>query len=192
MYGIDVLDFIILIFIILTIVIGFFRGSLKELLSLLVWVLSFAGALVGYGFVYGQIKGFHRIQGSPEFKEFWAFLALFLVLFTILSIIRFVITIFVSSFGMNIGSRFLGMVFGFIKSVFIIYICLMIVQNFVSKDESVLKRSVVLEEVKPYLVFNPKDSKDSKDSKDTQDTQDTKGSIETMEAKFLKLTGKRS
>lgn len=187
MYGFDVLDFIILIFIILTIVIGFFRGSLKELLSLLVWVISFAGALAGYGIVYGQIQGFHRIQGVPEFKEFWAFLALFLVLFTILSIIRFVITVFISSLGMNVSSRFLGMVFGFIKSVFIIYICLMIIQNLVPKDEGVFKRSVVLDEVKPYFVFNPKTEKNAKNAKNAE-TSEGSFSASNMGAKIIKLT----
>lgn len=189
MYGFDVLDFCVFVFIILTIVIGFFRGSLKELFSLVVWVISFAGALAGYGFVYGQIQGFHRIQGTPEFKEFWAFLALFIVLFTILSIIRFVLTIFVSSLSINISSRFLGMIFGFIKGAFIIYICLMIIQNLVPKDEGVFKRSVVLDEVKPYFVFDPRTQKNSKNAKNTE-TSESSFSASDMGAKIIKLTSK--
>ena len=72
---------------------------------------------------------------------------------------RFVITVFVSSIGMNVSNRFLGMIFGFLKGAFIIYIFLMIAQNFVD-DSEVLKRSVVLGEAKPYFVFEPGTSND--------------------------------
>ncbi len=159
MYSFDLLDLFIFVFIVLAIVVGFFRGAFKEFLSFLVWVLSFVGALAGYGFVYGQIQGFHQVKIPIELKEFWVFLVLFLVLFVILSIVRFFITIFVSSLSLGISSRFLGMVFAFLKATLVVYICLMTAHNFVSKDQKVMKESVVLKEAKPYFIVMPGEAK---------------------------------
>ena len=81
MQGFDVLDIIFFVFIIIAILIGFFRGVIKELLSLAAWVAAFLISLAGYNSVYNQIGGFKKIDGSPHLQQFWAFIALFIVVY---------------------------------------------------------------------------------------------------------------
>jgi len=155
MQGFDVLDIIFFVFIIIAILIGFFRGVVKELLSLVAWVGAFLISLGGYNSVYNQIGGFKKIDGSPHLQQFWAFLALFIVVLLVLSIIRFVVTIFVSSINISSPNHLLGMILAFLKACLIVYIFLMVFENIMISNKKDNNKSVVFGEAKPYLLLSP-------------------------------------
>ena len=111
--------------------------------------------MVGYGVFYGSIKGFHEIDGTPGLQKFWAFLVLFIISLLVLSIVRFIVTVFVSSIGISGKNHFLGMILAFLKSALIIYICVMIIQNLSLYKEDGGKKSIVIKETSPYLLFSP-------------------------------------
>lgn len=154
MQGFDLLDVIVFCFLVFAILVGFFRGFLKELLSLVTWGLSFAIALAGYSIVYGKIDKFHEIDAPVYLQEFWAFFSLFIIVLLVLSIIRFIVAIFISSISIGPSNHFFGMILAFFKACLIIYIGLMFVQNVLIKHKKLGKDSIVFQESKPYFVFS--------------------------------------
>lgn len=158
MQGFDVLDVVVFFFLVFSILIGFFRGFLKELLSLVAWIVSFVVSVAGYSLVYGKIDKFQELDSPVYIKEFWAFFSLFVVSILVFSIIRFIVTVFVSSVSISPTNHLFGMIMAFFKACIIIYIGLMFLQNAFLKEKDFTKDSVVFTEAQPYFIF----SKDKK------------------------------
>ena len=160
-----VLDLTSLIFIVFVILTGFFRGALKEILAFLAWSLSFFCAWIGYDLLYKEFDFLQTIDVADHTKTFWVFLALFLVLLLVFSIIRFILSVFIPSVGIGIANRIIGMLAACAKGLTIIYICVMLYENFdpnfdpnfdQSSSGPNAKKSLVLKETNPYIIFLPK------------------------------------
>jgi membrane protein required for colicin V production len=118
-------DYIILVIIGLSTVVGVFRGFIKEAISLLVWVAAIFVAIKLFP-PLGQYIHKHGIN-SIIVSNIIAFVGLFLITLLIGLIINIVISLLIEKTGLNATDRLLGIVFGLVRGVLLVAILLMFV-----------------------------------------------------------------
>ncbi len=129
--SVQILDIVLIIFIAISILIGIYRGFVKEILSLGAWVLA---GLIAWR--YGeQAKVFIKPYISQEPLDLAvAYVAVFLIALITLSVISYIISQLFASTGMTGIDRSLGSVFGVLRAVVIIAV-LIIVGRFIGMDK---------------------------------------------------------
>jgi membrane protein required for colicin V production len=111
------LDYVLIIIIALSALYGFFRGIVREILSLIGWVVSFWVALKFSHKLTGLFDGMFSNEGLLYGVSFVALLLITLIAFTIVSMI---IGRFVKLTGLGLVDRGIGAVFGIGRGVLIV------------------------------------------------------------------------
>lgn len=129
--NVQMLDVILIIFISISILIGIYRGFVKEVLSVGAWVLAILVA-----FRYGEQA---TVFIKPYIKQepldlAVAYVAVFLIALIAFSIVAHIISQLFASTGMTGIDRSLGIVFGAIRAAVIIAI-LILVGSFMAMDQ---------------------------------------------------------
>ncbi|MCH9644622.1 MAG: CvpA family protein [Gammaproteobacteria bacterium] len=117
-------DFVIIGIIFISIVVSFFRGILREILSLIIWVAAFILA-----FRYAEQVGLH-LQGfvhSSTVGYALAFLLIFLVVFFVGMVLNFFIKNVIDKIGFGPADRALGVCFGVARGVLVVAVLLMFI-----------------------------------------------------------------
>ena len=129
--SVQILDIILVVFIAISILIGIYRGFVKEILSITAWTLAFIVA-----WRYGeQAKRFVSPYISQEPLDLAvAYVAVFLITLITLSVISYIISQLFASTGMTGLDRSLGSIFGVIRAAVIIAI-LILVGRFMAMDQ---------------------------------------------------------
>ena len=110
------LDYVLIIVIVLSALFGFYRGIIKEILSLIGWVFSFWVALKFSQDVSGLFEGMISDSGLLYGVSF---VALFLITLVVFMIISFVVGRFIKLSGLNSVDRGIGAVFGLLRGLLI-------------------------------------------------------------------------
>ncbi len=124
------IDIVLIVFVVISILIGIYRGLVKEILSLGAWALA---ALAAYRFGVQASAYVKPYIAEPNLALIVAYVAVFLIALIALSIISFMISKLFSASGMSGIDRSLGSVFGALRAAVIIGI-LILVAHFLTLD----------------------------------------------------------
>ncbi len=120
-------DYLILVIIVISMLISLIRGFLREIISLVTWVVGFWVALR----FASQIGDFFSVIHNDTVRVIIGFTILFVLILVIGAAINFVIGRIMKKTGARIGDRVLGMLFGMLRGVVIVAV-LVIVAGFTS------------------------------------------------------------
>jgi len=110
-------DYVVLMVIALSSLLGLWRGVVNETLGLAAWVAAFFAArawgLVASGLLTGWIS-------EPAWRSAAGFAAVFLVTLLIFAAARFLISRLLRAVGLGLADRFLGALFGIVRGVLVV------------------------------------------------------------------------
>lgn len=129
----NLFDIVIIAVILLSAVIGLFRGLVRELLSLVGWIVAIWVAWVYAPKLAGLFSGF---ISAPEVRLAAAFITLFLVILVVIAILAHYICKIISSSALKSTDRSLGMLFGALRGVLLIALVTILMQTtFFAKEQ---------------------------------------------------------
>ncbi|AGF46869.1 membrane protein required for colicin V production [Candidatus Kinetoplastibacterium desouzaii TCC079E] len=111
------LDYIFLIILFLSSLIGFFRGFIKEFLSLSAYLVSFVVAVL-FAPIFSCYLNNH-IE-SLFIKDSISYISTFIVSLILCSLVSSMLSYFICQIGIANVDRFLGMIFGLLRGMFLI------------------------------------------------------------------------
>ena len=129
----NLLDIGIIAVILLSAVIGFFRGLVREILSLLGWIISLWAAWVHAPRVAGLFASFIT---SPDVQKAAAFVSLFLICLVLIAVISHFICRIINGSALKSMDRTLGIVFGALRGVLLVAVFSILVQSSPFAQES--------------------------------------------------------
>ena len=124
-------DYLILAIIIVSALISLLRGFLREVVSLLTWIVGFWVAL-RFARPVGDVFGFVH---NPSIRVIIGFVLLFVVILIAGAVINFLIGRVVEKTGVGATDRALGMIFGLIRGVVVVIVLVLIAQFTVLPQE---------------------------------------------------------
>jgi membrane protein required for colicin V production len=140
-------DYIILVIMALSTLVGIFRGFIKEAVSLLVWVVAIFVAIKFFS-PLGQYVNKHYID-SLIVSNVVAFVGLFIVTLILGLIINVIISLLIEKTGLTATDRLLGIVFGLVRGVLLVALLIMFV------NLSAFRKNKVFEQSKLVSAFEP-------------------------------------
>ena len=120
---IAVFDLIIAALVITSAIYGLYRGLIRELISLIAWVLAFFLAIL---FSPNFANVLDPTWAGETLRLIFSFSAIFVGVLIVSSFIQFIVRKFLSLVGLGSLDRFLGMVFGIARGVVISTILLVL------------------------------------------------------------------
>lgn len=143
-------DAVIAGIIILSILISFFRGFLREAISLATWII---GIVVGVKYAAALGNDFAVHISSPTTRFFVAFLIIFLIVFIVGSIVGAVVRALVNKIGVGILDRLLGGIFGALRGILAVGVILMFLNAGEFQKTDWLQRSQLTPAFNPLVTW---------------------------------------
>jgi membrane protein required for colicin V production len=141
-------DYVIFSVILISMLISFLRGFVKEAISLFIWL---AAIIVALKFAAPVGDLFSAYVQSETARFVIAFIALFIGVILVGILLNAVIRAILDKSGLSIVDRFLGVIFGFARGVLLVSMILMFVQMSALSDNSVLKASWSINKLEPFV-----------------------------------------
>ncbi len=167
MVDLNWVDYIIITILLFSIVAGFARGIVKELLSVLTWIIAFiasslfagklASAFTGSSTVQSAVADTSNAVGANAAEPVsmlalgLSFVSIFLVILVIGSLISYVISGAVDTAGLGFVNRMFGGVFGLARGILINLVFIFIVQLTSYSQESYWKESKLVPMYQPAV-----------------------------------------
>ncbi len=120
MHWVDIVVFVVIGF---SVIIGLFRGLVKEAISLATWVL---GVWVSLSFSSSFAKMLPFQVGDQTVQTLIAFVIIFLVILVVGGVINYLIGQLVDKTGLSGTDRTMGLVFGFLRGGLIVAIMVLL------------------------------------------------------------------
>ncbi|MFK8069204.1 MAG: CvpA family protein [Gammaproteobacteria bacterium] len=114
----DIVDIAIIAIVLLSAVIGIFRGFVREVLSLISWVAAF---FIAFRF-HGNFASYLTSIEPESLRNGVAFLGVFFVVLIAFSLFNYVISRLMNSAGLSGADRLLGVLFGIARGAVIVMI----------------------------------------------------------------------
>lgn len=115
------LDGLILAIILLSALLGLWRGLASEVLALLAWIAAFLAARA-WGSAAAQLIHINAYgMGDPGIRQLAGFIIVFILTLLIFSILRWLAKSLLQAIGLGWADRFLGVAFGCGRALFIIW-----------------------------------------------------------------------
>lgn len=137
-------DVVVLVIIALSIIIGLFRGLIREALSLATWVLAI---WVGLTFADPVASKLPFTLGSETVQSVASFVIIFIVILIAGSIINYLAGQLIDKTGLSGTDRILGLVFGMLRGCLIIAVLVLLASLTNMPNEDWWKNSITL----PYF-----------------------------------------
>lgn len=125
-------DFTILAILLLSVVVSLFRGLIREVMSLVIWVAAF---WLAWHYVDVGAEWLQAYVELPSARHLIAFVALFLAALIVGGLINFLLGKIIAGTGLTGTDRFLGMFFGLLRgAVAVTFMVLFLQATPLSKD----------------------------------------------------------
>ena len=176
------IDYAIIAVIALSVITGLFRGFIKELIALCVWILAIWLALTYSSAFDPWLKPY--IQDKTA-RAVVAFIAILLGTIIVGGLFNALLSLFLRRSGLSGTDRLLGMSFGFVRGVFIVSLLMVVVKMTTVSPQEYASKSILYSKFDPVVdwlygympglmkhvgVFDKKD----KENTMTLDTKDIK------------------
>ncbi len=146
MHQLNLIDYLIIIFILLSVIISFARGFIREALSLVTWVVA---AWVAFHFSSDIALMMEGHISSPAARLGLSAVALFLVTLFLGALINYGIGQMIDKTGLTGTDRSLGVIFGFGRGVLIIALGLVLATLTPLPQSKLWQKSVVIPHFQP-------------------------------------------
>ena len=142
------IDLIIVVILILSVIMGFINGLIKEVASLAALILGIWGAIKFSGFTAGRLYDYFDITG--HYIGIISFLITFVIIVVIIHFIGIVADRIAEAASLSFVNRLLGMAFGLLKSILIMSVFFVIL-NAIDARRPFLPKQTIQESI----FFNP-------------------------------------
>jgi membrane protein required for colicin V production len=142
------IDLIIVVILILSMVMGFINGFVKEVVSLAALIFGIWGAIKLSGFTAEKLYDYFNLTG--HYVGIISFLITFGIIVVIIHFIGVIADNIINAISLGFVNRLLGIVFGLIKSVLILSVFLTVLNAIDARTPYLPK-----ERIKESVFFNP-------------------------------------
>jgi membrane protein required for colicin V production len=142
----NALDILIIVIMGYCLVMGLFRGIIRELTSI---VGVIAGFYAAYNYYPHVAKHAVRWMSNTSYINILSFLVIFFTVFILVGILGIIIKYLLKIVTVSWLDRGFGGAFGFFKGILIVSVILMVLTAFLQKGTPVIKNSVL----SPYIIF---------------------------------------
>lgn len=110
-------DYVIVGICLVSIVVSLFRGFIKEVFSLLVWIVAVYAALQASGPLSVRLEGFIEV---PSVRVITAFVGVFVLVLVVGGLVNYLLGKLVATTGLSGSDRLFGALFGALRGVAIV------------------------------------------------------------------------
>jgi membrane protein required for colicin V production len=142
------IDLVIVVILILSMVMGFINGLVKEVASLAALILGIWGAIKFSGFTAGKLNDYFDMTG--QYVGIIAFLITFGIIAVLIHFIGILADKLISTVSLGFVNRLLGIIFGLLKSVLIMSVFFVIL-NAIDARRPFLPK----EKIEESIFFSP-------------------------------------
>ena len=150
----SLIDILVILVLFASLIFGFFRGFVKELMSLVAWMSAF---FVAYYFS-SSVAIFLPFDAEFSIKYVTGFVLIFIFVLIISSILIKFISAFVHKIGLGASNIILGGLFGILRGVIIVYFLIFVIEKTSfgedltwQQSNSIVLIKLVVEKTFPYL-----------------------------------------
>jgi len=115
-------DWLILIVILLSALLGVWRGVVSEVLALLAWVAAFFAARMWGGAATELLSAWLHNLHEPALRQMVGFATVFVATLLLFAIVRFALSRLLRAVGLGLVDRFLGALFGLGRGVLLVLV----------------------------------------------------------------------
>lgn len=134
----------------ISVIVSFFRGFAKEMISLVAWIV---GAMLAFTYAPTAQAWFSSWISVETVRFVVAFIVILLVVLLIGCLINKLISFCVKHIGLSFFDRLVGVLFGVVRGVFLVVVISIFVDSLHWQDKPWAQRSVVLHKTKPVAVW---------------------------------------
>ncbi len=142
------IDIVIVVILILSMVMGFINGLVKEVASLAALILGIWGAIKFSSFTAAKLYDFFDMTG--QYVGLIAFIVTFAIIVVIIHFIGIIADKIVNAVSLGFVNRILGIVFGLLKTVLILSV-FFVVMNVINDKKPFLPKELI----ENSIFFNP-------------------------------------
>ena len=150
----SLIDILVILVLFASLIFGFFRGFVKELMSLVAWMSAF---FVAYYFS-SSVAIVLPFDAEFSIKYVTGFVLIFIFVLIISSILIKFISAFVHKIGLGVSNIILGGLFGILRGVIIVYFLIFVIEKTSfgedltwQQSNSIVLIKLVVEKTFPYL-----------------------------------------
>ena len=148
------IDIIVLLVLFASLIFGFFRGFVKELLSLMAWVFAFFVAF----YFSSSVAIILPFEAEFSIKYIGSFVLIFIFILIVSSILIKFLSTFIYKIGLGASNIILGGLFGILRGVIIVYLLIFVIEKTSYAGEplwqqanSIVLIKLLVEKTFPYL-----------------------------------------
>ena len=146
----NVADWTIIAITLLSAVVGFYRGFIRETLSLISWILAFWAA---FSFAPSVSPYLSSYIGASQLRIVAAFVLLFVVTLLVLSGISYLLYRLLLVSGIKGTDRILGGLFGIARAVVLVSVILLLARLTAYPKQSWWQQSLLIRQLNPVVVY---------------------------------------
>jgi len=122
----NILDIAFVTVILLSAIIGFFRGLVREIMSLLGWIVS-----IWLAWVYAPRLAylFESLLQSPDVRQAAAFVSIFLLTLVLFAVLSYLISKVITTSALKGTDRTLGILFGALRGALIVAVIVVLINS---------------------------------------------------------------
>ena len=148
------IDILVLLVLFASLIFGFFRGFVKELLSLMAWAFAF---FVAYYFS-SSVAIILPFEAEFSIKYVGSFVLIFIFVLIVSSILIKFLSTFIHKIGLGASNIILGGLFGILRGVIVVYLMIFVIEKTSYAEEpswqqanSIALIKLLVEKTFPYL-----------------------------------------
>ena len=119
-----VFDYVVIVLMTASVVLGAWRGVFGEILALLAWILAFFAAR-WWGAEFARVF-FSSLIADASWRLLAGFVAVFILVLVLMSLLRLATKAMLRAVGLGLSDKFFGLLFGFARGFIVILVVMAI------------------------------------------------------------------